>query len=153
MQGTGMVGGQTPFLVLLADAYQNAQESEAGLNIVEGALALADQAGEHVVATALYRLKGEFLLQQKRQQTTAQRTAQPLREAEACFQKALGIAQRQEAKSEELRSAVHLSRLWQQQGKTTEAHQLLSEVYGWFTEGFETVDLQEAKALLETLGG
>jgi predicted ATPase len=73
-------------------------------------------------------------------------------EAEACLQKALTIARCQSVKSLELRSALSLSRLWQRQGKRAEAQQLLSEVYGWFTEGFDTIDLQEAKALLEELG-
>jgi predicted ATPase len=73
------------------------------------------------------------------------------REAEECFHKAIEIARRQSAKSLELRATVSLSRLWQQQGKTVEARQLLAEIYGWFTEGFETADLQEAKALLEEL--
>jgi predicted ATPase len=72
-------------------------------------------------------------------------------EAEACFQQALDVARRQEAKSLELRAAVSLSRLWQQQGKRTEAYNLLAPIYGWFTEGFDTADLQEAKALLEVL--
>ena len=74
--------------------------------------------------------------------------AQP-EEAEACFQQALAVACRQQAKSLELRAAMSLSRLWQQQGKRAEAHELLAEVYGWFTEGFDTADLQEAKALMD----
>jgi predicted ATPase len=72
-------------------------------------------------------------------------------EAEACFLKAIEIAQRQQAKSLELRAAMSLSRLWQSQGKKEEARQMLTEVYGWFTEGFDTKDLQEAKMLLEEL--
>jgi hypothetical protein len=75
----------------------------------------------------------------------------PESEAEECFLKAIEIARQQQAKSLELRAVMSLSRLWQQQGKTKEAHQMLSEVYGWFTEGFDTKDLQEAKALLEDL--
>ena len=74
-------------------------------------------------------------------------------EAEACFQQALAMARRQQAKSWELRAAMSLARLWQQQGKRAEAHELLAPIYGWFTEGFDTADLQEAKALLEELGG
>jgi predicted ATPase len=73
--------------------------------------------------------------------------------AEACFQHALTIARRQQAKSFELRAAMSLSRLWQQQSKRTEAYDLLAPVYCWFTEGLDTADLQEAKALLEDLGG
>jgi predicted ATPase len=72
-------------------------------------------------------------------------------EAEECFQKAIEIARRQEAKSWELRAVMSLSRLWQQQGKKAEARPLLAPLYGWFTEGFDTKDLQEAKALLEEL--
>ena len=72
-------------------------------------------------------------------------------DAEACFHKAIEVAQRQQAKSLELRATTSLARLWQQQGKKDEAHKLLSEIYNWFTEGFDTKDLQEAKALLEEL--
>jgi predicted ATPase len=72
-------------------------------------------------------------------------------EAEACFLKAIEIARHQQAKSLELRAAMSLSRLWQRQGRKDEAQQLLAEIYGWFTEGFDTKDLQEAKALLEEL--
>jgi predicted ATPase len=78
--------------------------------------------------------------------------AQPA-EAEACFQQALDVARRQEAKSLELRAAMSLSRLWQQQGKRAKARELLAPIYGWFTEGLDTADLQEAKALLDELEG
>ena len=89
------------------------------------------------------RLRGVLLLRQP---------GTPQEEAEAWLQRALDVAHRQEAKSLELRAAMSLSRLWQQQGKRTEAYQLLAEIYGWFTEGFDTADLQEARALLEALG-
>jgi len=79
-------------------------------------------------------------------------TARPASEAEACFQQALDLARSQHAKSLELRAAMSLSRLWQQQGKQAAAHALLAPVYGWFTEGFDTADLQEAGALLDELG-
>ena len=72
-------------------------------------------------------------------------------EVETCYNRALEVARRQQAKSLELRAAISLSRLWQQQGKQEEAHHLLAEIYGWFTEGFDTADLKEAKALLEEL--
>jgi predicted ATPase len=88
------------------------------------------------------RLRGVLLLRQP---------GTPPAEAEACFQRALDIARRQEAKSLELRAAMSLSRLWQRQGKRAAAHELLAPVYGWFTEGFDTTDLQEAKALLDAL--
>ena len=92
----------------------------------------------------LYRLRGELLLQHA--------VAQP-EEAEACFQLALAVARRQQAKSLELRAAMSLSRLWQRQGKRDKARQLLAEIYDWFTEGFDTADLQEAKVVLEELAG
>jgi predicted ATPase len=79
-------------------------------------------------------------------------TGTPHEEAETWFRRALDVARRQEAKALELRAAVSLSRLWQQQGKRAEAYELLAPIYGWFTEGFDTADLQEARALLEELG-
>jgi predicted ATPase len=94
--------------------------------------------------TEAYRLQGEFLLRQATPDAP---------QAEACFQQALAVARHQQAKSWELRAAMSLSRLWQQQGKRAEAVALLAPIYDWFTEGFETADLQEAKALLEALGG
>jgi predicted ATPase len=75
----------------------------------------------------------------------------PPEEVEACVQQALAVARRQQAKSLELRAATSLSRLWQQQGKRVEARELLAPIYGWFTEGFDTADLQDAEALLEEL--
>jgi predicted ATPase len=92
----------------------------------------------------IHRLRGVLLLRQ---------TGTPQAEAEACFQRALDVARRQEAKSLELRAAMSLARLWQQQGKRAEAHELLAPIYSWFTEGFDTADLQEAKALLAALEG
>jgi predicted ATPase len=121
-----------------------------------------DKSGEHWNEAELYRLKGGLTLQQERQQaigngqqeigTDAQAPAPDAQaEAEACFHKAIEIARRQQAKSLELRAVMSLSRLWQQQGKKDEARQMLAEIYGWFTEGFETKDLQEARALLAEL--
>jgi predicted ATPase len=98
----------------------------------------------------LYRLKGELLLQSAGQMRASGGPSVES-EAEACFRRAIDIARRQEAKAFELRPAMSLSRLWQRQGKRAEARQLLADVYGWFTEGFDTADLQEAKALLEEL--
>ena len=97
---------------------------------------------EHYYEAEVYRLKGKLLLQQ---------SAANQEEAEACYQQALAVACRQQAKSLELRAAMSLARLWQQQGKRAEARELLAPVYGWFTEGFDTADLQEAKALLDAL--
>jgi predicted ATPase len=98
--------------------------------------------GERRWEAEVYRLKGELLLA---------RSAEHDAEAETCFRQALAIARRQQAKSLELRAAMSLARLWQQQGKRGEAYDLLAPIYGWFTEGFDTADLQEAKALLDAL--
>jgi predicted ATPase len=92
----------------------------------------------------VYRLRGELLLQQSAAQQG---------EAEASLQQALTVARRQQAKSLELRAAMSLARLWQHQGKRDAARELLEPLYGWFTEGFDTADLQEAKALLTELSG
>jgi predicted ATPase len=99
-------------------------------------------AGERCYEAELYRLQGELLLK---------RTVSDVPQAEAYFHQALDIARRQQAKSWELRAAMSLSRLWQQQGKQAEARALLAPLYGWFTEGFDTADLQDAKALLHEL--
>jgi predicted ATPase len=104
-----------------------------------------DQNGERYWEAELYRRKGELLLQS--------RVWGAEQGAAVCFQQALAVARRQQAKALELRAALSLSRLWQQQGKREEACALLAPIYGWFTEGFATADLQEAKALLEALGG
>ena len=106
------------------------------------ALRAVDETGEHFYEAELHRLKGEFLLQL---------SSDNQREAETCFQHAMTIAQNQGAKAWELRTATSLARLWQQQGKIPEARDLLAPVYNWFTEGFDTADLQEAKALLDEL--
>jgi predicted ATPase len=106
------------------------------------ALAIVEKTEERYWEAELRRRKGELLLIQQGQEAG---------EAEECFQKALDIALRQQAKSLELRAAMSLSRLWQQQGKQEEARQMLGDIYGWFTEGFDTSDLQEAKALLDEL--
>jgi predicted ATPase len=103
---------------------------------------LVEQHEERWWEAEIHRLRGVLLLRQ---------TGTPQAEAETWLQRALDIARRQEAKSLELRAAMSLSRLWQQQGKQAEAQQLLAEVYGWFTEGFDTADLQDAKVLLAAL--
>jgi len=108
--------------------------------------------GERCYEAELYRLKGELLLQGGIR-PKAQGTEPKVAEAEQRLRQALAVAHRQQAKALELRAAMSLSRLWQQQGKQAEARALLAPIYGWFTEGFDTVDLQEAKALLEELGG
>ncbi len=100
------------------------------------------------IATIFPLLKGELTLQQFNVQGSKFKVQE---EAEACFLKAIDIARQQQAKSLELRAVMSLSRLWQSQGRKEEAHQMLAEIYGWFTEGFDTKDLQGAKALLEEL--
>jgi predicted ATPase len=130
------------FLSLLAEAYGKVGQPEQGLTVLLEALAIVDKTGECDWEADLHRLKGELLLIQQ---------GQRVREAEECFRKALDTARSQQAKSFELRAAMSLSRLWQGQGKREEAHQLIAEIYGWFTEGFNTADLKEAKALLKEL--
>jgi predicted ATPase len=127
----------------LAEAQGKAGQPAEGLEVLAEALATAERTGDRRSDAELYRLKGELLLQRARQGDGV--------EAEACFHQALAIARHQQAKSWELRAAMSLSRLWQCHGKRTEARQLLAEIYGWFSEGFDTADLQEAKALLEAL--
>src|SRR5262249_37524081 len=134
--------GRPYWLALLAEAQRARGEPDAGLTVVTEALTLAETTGERWYEAELYRLKGALLLQQH---------ADNQAEAEASFHKALDIARTQQAKSFELRTATSLARLWQQQGKRQEAHDLLAPVYGWFTEGFDTADLQDAKALLDAL--
>ena len=152
------------FLALLAEAYGKVGQVEEGLAVVAKALALVDKTGQRVSEAELYRLKGELSLKSRQVQgksKTSQdksRTSQnksgvrsPKSEAEECFGQAIEIARRQQAKSLELRAVMSLSRLWQSQGKKEEARQMLEEIYGWFTEGFDTADLKEAKTLLEEL--
>jgi predicted ATPase len=110
--------------------------------VVTEALIHVDTTGERWYESELYRLQGELLLQQSPDHRA---------EAETCFHHALEIARSQQAKSFELRTATSLARLWKQQGKRQEAHDLLVPVYDWFTEGFDTADLQDAKALLDAL--
>lgn len=131
------------FLGLLAEAYWKGRQAEEGLGAIEEALAMAQKHKETFCEAELYRLKGELLLSL---------AAGNAAEAEACFHHALDIAYRQSARSWELRATISLSRLQQRQGKQEEAHQRLAESYRWFTEGFDTADLQEAKARLEELG-
>ena len=130
------------FLALLAEAYGMQGEPEAGLTVLTEALTRAETIGERWYESELYRLKGELLLQQSSDHQS---------EAEHCFQQAITVARAQQAKSFELRATTSLARLWHQQGKRQEAHDLLAPVYHWFTEGFETADLKDAKALLDEL--
>jgi predicted ATPase len=130
------------YLALLAEAYGTIGQPKEGLGVLREALAVVDITGERWWEAELHRLKGELLLALSTDNAA---------EVEACFRQALAIARRQQAKSLELRAAMSLSRLWQQQGKRDEARALLAPVYGWFTEGFDTADLHETRALLEAL--
>jgi class 3 adenylate cyclase/predicted ATPase len=133
-----------PYLfTFLADVSDHLGHTEDGLRALAEAHTLVEQHEERWWEAEICRLRGVLLLRQ---------TGTPPTEAEAWLQRALNVARRQEAKSLELRAAMSLSRLWQQQGKPGEAHTLLAPIYGWFTEGFDTADLQEAKALLKELG-
>ena len=164
-RATGAKILETSRLALLAEAYGKVGQAEEGLSVLTEALAMVDRTGERVYEAELYRLRGELTLTQSSVQRPASSVEHPQStfrlpppsggnpqlEAEAYFLKAIEIARRQSAKSLELRAVMSLSRLWQQQGKRHEAHQLLAEIYGWFTEGFDTKDLQEAKALIKEL--
>jgi predicted ATPase len=118
--------------------------TDAALAALTEALGLVDKTEERLWEAELYRLQGELRLA---------RTTEHHMEAETAFQQALAVARHQQAKSLELRAAVSLARLWQQQGKPAAARQVLGDIYYWFTEGFDTADLQEAKALLGELKG
>jgi len=164
------------FLALLAEQYGKGGQPENGLHVLAEARAVINSDGARDYDAELYRLKGELTLQKgtggwglgarakKKTRvhetgTVSQSTStRPLipgtsaeAQAEACFLKAIGIAGQQQTKLLELRTATSLARLWQQQGKRIKAHVLLSSIYTWFTEGFDTKDLQEAKALLDDL--
>jgi predicted ATPase len=128
-------------LGLLVEALERVGDDDGALEISLEALAEADKTGERFWQAEIYRLKGLALLSQR-----------CLPESEASFERSLEVARVQQAKSLELRAAVSLARLWGEQGRRAEARDLLAPVYGWFTEGFDTADLKEAKALLEELG-
>jgi predicted ATPase len=160
MQGQGKVGlaqiqqgmeavlatGQTLtrplYLILLAEAFGYTGEVAEGLCLLTEALAVLEANGQGDLLAEVYRLQGELLL----------RHAMPdVIQAETWLRRALDVAQRQQARSLELRAAMSLARLWQCQGKHGEAQNLLAPIYNWFTEGFDTADWQEAEGLLETL--
>jgi predicted ATPase len=134
------------YLSIQADACLKNGQTQAGLSAIDEALAVITTTGERLWQGELYRIKGELLSQKTKGEGQKAEA-----EAEKCFLHALEIARRQSARSWELRAAMSVSRLWQRQGKRHEARKLLSEIYGWFTEGFDTADLQEARTLLEEL--
>jgi predicted ATPase len=142
---TGAEAARPEFLFLLAGAYRRVRQVEEGLNVLTEALVVVNRTGEHVYEAEIHRLKGELLLQ-----------VEARAEAEASFWRAIEVARRLQARWWELRATVSLARLWHSPPsvspeKRDEARQLLAEIYNWFTEGFDTVDLKEAKALLEEL--
>jgi predicted ATPase len=136
----GVAVGRLFELTLLAEAYGIASRNEEGLGVLAEALDFADRTGEGFYLPEIYRLKGQLLLHESAAE-----------EAASCFGQGLESARRQQAKSLELRAATSLARLWAHQGQRTQAHDLLAPVYGWFTEGFDTADLKDAKALLDEL--
>jgi predicted ATPase len=148
-QGLAMVeaSGQTVSLplclVLLAEAAGHVGEAGEESHLLMEALTALEASGRGDLLAEAYRLQGDFLLRQAVPDAVR---------AEACFHQALAIARRQQAKSWELRTTMKLSRLWQHQGKREAARELLAPIYAWFTEGFDTADLQEARALLDELG-
>src|SRR5262249_30870800 len=135
---TGQLLAQSSYVALRAEAMGHAGQVEEGLCLLAEALPAFETTGRGDMRSEAYRLQGVVLLQQ---------AVPDMPQAEACFQQALELARHQEAKAFELRAAVGLGRLWQLQGKHQAAYQLLAPIYDWFTEGFDTTDLQKAKAL------
>ncbi|MCB0209932.1 MAG: AAA family ATPase [Anaerolineae bacterium] len=142
-QATGATLARPFFMRLLGEAYCIVDQIESGLEIVTEALSIANSSGEHWATAELYRLQGALWLRQNKADS----------EVEASFEQALMIARRQQAKSLELRAVLNLSLLWLGQGQKKQAQQMLAEIYNQFTEGFDTADLKEAKALLEDMAG
>jgi class 3 adenylate cyclase/tetratricopeptide (TPR) repeat protein len=145
--------GKTQILARLAEAYGKAGDTAAGLHVLAEALTAVRTNGERHYEAELYRLKGELLRQSAMTNLTSESCQRRMGEVEVCFRQALDIARQQQTKSLELRAVMSLARLWQTQGKRAEAWQMLTESYSWFTEGFDLLDLQEAKALLGALSG
>jgi predicted ATPase len=151
IQATGQEAGRLLYLALVAEQYGQAGQVEAGLHVLTEALASFDRQEPRLWEPELYRVRGMLLFQTGGKNSESGIVTSDA-ETDTCFQQALTLARRQEAKSFELRAVMGLSRLWQRQGKRQAAYQLLVEVYGGFTEGFDTADLREAKALLDNLG-
>ncbi len=147
VRATGAAIVESYYVALVAEACARLQRPEEGLALLAERLATLETSEEHFYDAELHRLKGELL----RQAARSQRHPTTDAEAEACFERALAIARAQGARSLELRAAISLARLWRGQRKSTAARQLLGDLYGWFTEGFETADLRDATALLDEL--
>jgi predicted ATPase len=141
-RGLGPEVAHAYWLSLLAEAYGQVGQPEAGLAVLAEALTVVATTEARWWEAELYRLQGDLLLQLP---------SPDVSQAGASFHQALDVARRQQAKALELRAAISLSRLWQRQARRIEGRQLLADIYGWFTEGFDTADLQTAKALLEEL--
>jgi len=140
-QSTGTELYRPYFLWLLADGYGKAGQPSKGLAMLDEAQEMVEENEERYWEAEIYRLRGELLLM----------AGVAAAEAEPCFLQAIEIARRQQAKSLELRGVMSLARLWRQRGKREEARQMLAKIYRWFTEGFDTPDLKDAKALLDEL--
>ncbi len=135
---------RTYFLILLAEAFIATDRIDDGLSALTEALAGANEHENRVSESEIHRLKGQLLLK---------RNNSDVAEAQSCFERAVEIARKQSAKSLELRATMSLARLLAKQGRRDEARAMLADIYGWFTEGFDTADLKDAKALLDELAG
>jgi predicted ATPase len=140
LRATGAQIGVPSVLAFLARTCEIAGQIEEGLALLDEALHIVERTGECWFLAELNRHKGQLMLRQGHAEA-----------AEELYRKALSIAREQQAKLWELRAAVNLARLWRDQGRRTQGRDLLTPVYGWFTEGFDTPDLKEAKALLDEL--
>jgi predicted ATPase len=161
LQTTGTERVRPHFLALLAEAMDTDRRAEEGLRLLEEAQAIIDRNSERYYQAELYRLQGELLLKQSKGRCIPQMLtggtavveaeSPAVTDAEGCFNESIKIAQRQKAKSLELRAAISMARLYQNQGRLKEARSLLAQIYDNFTEGFDTMDLREAKVLLNEL--
>jgi tetratricopeptide (TPR) repeat protein len=145
-KSTGAEMAVPTFQLRLGEVYAAAGKFDEGLAAVSDGLAFAVRNNDCSYDAALHRLKGELLLRKSKRNSTG-----TSREAETCFRRAIEVARKQKARSLELRAAIRLARLWQTMGKAREASHMLKTIYGWFTEGFDTPDLKEAKRLLDEL--
>jgi predicted ATPase len=143
----GMIVARTAFLGHLADGCGRIGQVEEGLGLIAEAHDIANQTGDHHFLANLHRLKGELLLKRRAEGPESKIEEQ----AEACFRQAIEVARKQSAKVYELRATTSLARLLAQQARRKEVRTMLAEIYNWFTEGFDTADLKEAKALLDEL--
>jgi predicted ATPase len=130
------------FLLLLAEVHLNGGETQQALSTLDNALQLAERTGERIWVAGIHLLFGKAILSQD---------SNNIQGAEAKFRQALNVATEQGAKSLEIRAATDLADIWQEQGREAEAHKILTPIYEWFTEGFDTPDLIKAKKLLEQL--